>query len=150
MRRDLTRPVIAAPLPSGVVRVPFTEAIAPACRALMNQCYADGSGTVIPYERWWPWLIGDADYHPDYVQVATFGGEVVGVCHGWVGNFIKDLAVDLKYRRKGLGTALITRALEQYAADGHTSVDLKTNTDNFNAQSLYQRLGFEIVERIES
>jgi ribosomal protein S18 acetylase RimI-like enzyme len=40
-------------------------------------------------------------------------------------------------------------ALLACSAHGASSVELKTDVENVKAQSLYRRLGFEIVERAE-
>jgi ribosomal protein S18 acetylase RimI-like enzyme len=80
--------------------------------------------------------------------VAAVDGVVIGFCVCWTSAFVKDLVVDEAFRRRGIGAALLTRALAVFAARGATTVDLKTDTDNLKAQSLYRRLGFEIVERI--
>jgi ribosomal protein S18 acetylase RimI-like enzyme len=149
MRRDLAVPVAPAPWPAGLTRIPFGPGIAPSCRALMNVVYAEDFGDEVPFERWWPWVSGDADYDPAMMFVAADGERVVGFCHGWRAPFIKDLVVAADWRGRGLGAALLTSALNGYAARGDTSVDLKTDVDNQRAQSLYTRLGFVIVERVD-
>lgn len=148
MRRDLGAPIRPAPLPPGVVLVSFNERIAPACRDLMNRVYADGFGDPVPFDIWWPELTADSEYDPALCFVAVANGEVAGFCHGWTEPFIKDVGVDAAFRRRGLGGALLTQALETYAARGTPFVDLKTDVDNVAAQSLYRRLGFAIVERV--
>jgi len=102
----------------------------------------------ITFEGFWNWLTTDPEFDPALVFIAAADGEVVGLCHCWSKNFIKDLVVDEPFRRRGIGAALLTLALEAFAARGVPYVDLKTDLENIKAQSLYQRLGFEIVERI--
>ncbi|MEO7224158.1 MAG: GNAT family N-acetyltransferase [Devosia sp.] len=114
----------------------------------MNRVYAQGFGEPVEFETWWPWLVGDADYHAALMFVAATGEEVVGFCHCWTGAFIKDVAVDSAYRGRGIASALVTLALVACRERGAPFVDLKTDVDNFKAQSLYRRLGFEIVERV--
>lgn len=151
MRRDLHAPIMPAPLPDGVALVPFSREVAPACHALMDVVYADGFGGNRPYAEWWTWLTENqfADYAPQHMYVARSGDGIVGFCHGWEEPFIKDLVVAGAWRKRGLGSALLTSALEGYRAAGAASVDLKTDVDNVTAQSLYRRLGFSIVERID-
>jgi ribosomal protein S18 acetylase RimI-like enzyme len=144
MRRDLTAPIMPAPLPEGVVLQPFDAPIAPACRDLMNRAYDE----VVPFDKWWNWLTADSEYDPAYVYVACADKAVIGFCHSWTEPFVKDLVVDEAFRRRGLGAALLTKAMTIYATRGEAFVDLKTDVDNLTAQSLYRRLGFEIVERI--
>ena len=149
MRRDLSAPIAPAPLPADIALVPFTADIAPACRELMDRVYAEAFGEAMPFAVWWPWVSGDAEYDPSMMFVAAAEGTIVAFCHGWRDAFIKDLVVDGEWRRRGLGGALLTLALADYARRGHPSVDLKTDVDNLTAQSLYTRLGFAIVERVE-
>lgn len=115
----------------------------------MRRSYPGGLGdNGISFDGFWQWLTTDAEFDPALIFIAEADSDVVGLCHCWTGNFIKDLVVDAAWRRRGLGAALLTMALEAFAARGAASVDLKTDVDNLTAQSLYKRLGFEIVERI--
>lgn len=148
MRRELGAPLAPAPLPAGIDLVPFTPAVAPACRDLMNRVYDEGFGDPIPFEHWWPRVSGDPDYDPSMMFVATADSQIIGLCHGWQEPFIKDLVVDPAWRRHGLGAALLTLALAAYAARGAAFIDLKTDVDNLRAQALYLKLGFVIVERV--
>lgn len=114
----------------------------------MNRVYAEGFGEVVDFDIWWPWLIGDADYSAELMFVACTDGEVVGFCHCWTGAFIKDVAVDRAFRGRGIARALVSMALTVCRGRAAPFVDLKTDVDNVKAQSLYRRLGFEIVERV--
>jgi ribosomal protein S18 acetylase RimI-like enzyme len=148
MRRQLAVPVADAPLPAGTLLRPFDFETARACRDLMNRVYAEGFGEPVDFETWWPWLTGDADYDARLMFVATADGRVAGVCHCWSGAFIKDIVVAPSSRKRGLGAALVTMALLACKERDAPFVDLKTDVDNVKAQSLYRRLGFEIVERV--
>jgi ribosomal protein S18 acetylase RimI-like enzyme len=150
MRRDLGAPVAVAPLPAGIVLVPYDKAIANESRELMKRVYPDGlNDGGISFEGFWHWLTTDPEYDPDLMFVATAGGAVVGFCHCWTGSFVKDLVVAPEFRRRGLGGALLTLALEEFRRRGASAVDLKTDIDNVTAQSLYRRLGFEVIERVD-
>ena len=149
MRRDLGNPIALADLPSGLRLVPFDIETARASRELMNRVYAEGFGDVVEFDTWWPWLTGDADYDPRLMFVAARDDRIVGFCHCWSGALIKDVVVAPSARGIGLGAALVTMALLAFKARSAPSVDLKTDVENVKAQSLYRRLGFEIVERVE-
>lgn len=82
--------------------------------------------------------------------VAMADGAVVGLCHCWSAAFVKDLAVDPDFQGRGLGAALLTTALDAFRTRGAPYVDLKTEADNIKAQSLYQRVGFVVIEHIPS
>ena len=72
-----------------------------------------------------------------------------GLLAGYVGMTIRGdhghldrLAVDPDRRRGGLGSALVARALDRFAAHGVRRVTLTTQHDNVRAQPIYQRFGF--------
>ncbi len=149
MRRDLTAPIPDAPLPAGVTLQPFDAAIAPACRILMDRAYAPAGDAPVPFEKWYATLLGDSEYHPVLVWVAVAEGDVVGFCQCWSVSFIKDMVVDERWRRRGLAGALLTLAMREFVARGAPSIELKTDVDNVVAQSVYRRMGFAVVERVE-
>jgi ribosomal protein S18 acetylase RimI-like enzyme len=149
MRRNLAEPIAPAPLASGYSFIPFGPENGPACRALMNAVYARGFGDEMDFEAWWPWLTKDSDFDPALVFVVARGDAVVGVCHAWTGSFVKDIVVDPAHRGAGIASAMLTRTFEALAARGHGAVDLKVDVENLPAQSVYRRLGFAIVERVD-
>jgi ribosomal protein S18 acetylase RimI-like enzyme len=55
---------------------------------------------------------------------------------------LEDLVVDNDFRGKGIGSALIKKALEQARNEGVKYVDLTSNPKRSKANQLYQRLGF--------
>ena len=57
--------------------------------------------------------------------------------------WIEDVVVDGESRGKGVGAALIRRALEIAANRGARTVDLTSRPSREAANRLYQRLGFE-------
>lgn len=58
----------------------------------------------------------------------------------WV---LNDLYVDENCRNKGIGENLINRVLTFAKNDNANHVELSTATDNYNAQRLYETIGFE-------
>lgn len=56
---------------------------------------------------------------------------------------LNDLFVMPEHRKKGVAEALISRVKEFALESGAIRVDLSTAKDNFNAQALYERIGFE-------
>jgi streptothricin acetyltransferase len=58
--------------------------------------------------------------------------------------YVEDLVVDVKFRRRGIGRALLERAV-QWAKDQHLSgVMLETQDNNVAACRLYQQSGFAL------
>lgn len=149
MRRDLALPIGPAPFPDGLGLEPFTAATAEACRELMNLCYGATGRAPVAFQPWYDDLISDSEYDASLMQVVTSGEALVGFCHCWTVPYVKDVVVARDFRRQGLGSAMLTAALQTFAERGARSVDLKTDVDNLSAQSVYSRLGFVIVERVD-
>jgi ribosomal protein S18 acetylase RimI-like enzyme len=57
---------------------------------------------------------------------------------------IEDVVVDQDARGQGVGTALITAALELAQEQGARSIDLTSRTSRIAANRLYQQLGFQL------
>jgi ribosomal protein S18 acetylase RimI-like enzyme len=115
----------------------------------MNRAYGEVGYPPVPFEDWYDALTADAEYDPGLVWAAMAQGHVVGISQCWSVPFVKDLIVDAAWRRHGLGAALLTLAMKTFAERGADSLDLKTDIENETAQSLYKRLGFVIVERVD-
>lgn len=67
----------------------------------------------------------------------------------WLRGYIAMVAVRRDYRRHGLGTRLIHRAMEAMTARGCVEVVLETETSNLRALRMYERLGFLREKRLE-
>ena len=67
------------------------------------------------------------------------GFSSVRAVKNWI---LNDLYVDPAYRRQNIGEALIRAALDCALEDGARYIELETGTDNYIAQSLYQKMGF--------
>ena len=94
-----------------------------------------------------------ADDERSFMLAAFLDGELVGNC-GVNAMAPKDrfkmrhrASLGISIRKKawglGLGTILITRALEQAKENGFTQVELGVFADNDRARHLYQKLGFQ-------
>lgn len=55
---------------------------------------------------------------------------------------LNDLYVDAQHRKKGVGEKLIEAAMQFAKDDNATYVQLETAADNYNAQRLYESIGF--------
>jgi [ribosomal protein S18]-alanine N-acetyltransferase len=60
---------------------------------------------------------------------------------------INNVAVREKYRRRGIGGALLSSALEQGKQSGACKAFLEVRAGNAAAQALYAQQGFETVGR---
>ncbi|MBR2385129.1 MAG: ribosomal protein S18-alanine N-acetyltransferase [Clostridia bacterium] len=94
----------------------------------------------------------------EIVDAPNFFGlviEVEGVVVGYIGaSSVLDegeillVAVDEKYRGKGLGKTLVNTLLERYASNAIKKVFLEVRRSNAQAISCYQKCGFvKIAER---
>lgn len=78
-----------------------------------------------------------------YGRVAGYALARVGL--RWLGlrrGGITSIAVDPCQRRRGLGRALLAKALEYLKENGVEQADLEVNVSNRAAQSLYEAFGF--------
>jgi ribosomal protein S18 acetylase RimI-like enzyme len=136
-------------MPRDVVLTGFNSSIASDCLDLMTRVYGEVGYPPMPFDEWYGEVLADPAYDPTVMWAALTNHRVVGFCHCWRESFVKDLVVDRAWRGRGLGSTMLTLALETFAARGAAAVDLKTDLDNIRAQSLYRRLGFVIVERVD-
>ena len=62
--------------------------------------------------------------------------------HYSLSGYMGMLAVNHKFRRCGIGKALLKRVIRRMRDRGCTSVTLETETSNTSATALYEKLGF--------
>ncbi|MFW6185659.1 MAG: GNAT family N-acetyltransferase, partial [Halobacteriota archaeon] len=53
-----------------------------------------------------------------------------------------------EFRRQGIATILINRAIERSRERGKLRVLLEVRTTNYTAQNLYKKKGFEVISTI--
>jgi ribosomal protein S18 acetylase RimI-like enzyme len=143
MRRSLAEPAPPAKLPEGCELVPLVAADAGRIHSLMQFSYAPGYGSIRPDALdWWEGLISDKEFDRNLAFVAKSGDRVIGFCVVWTSSFIKDIVVDGSYRRRGIGSALLSLAIEAMRKRGANELALKVDMYNANAQRLYTQFGF--------
>jgi ribosomal protein S18 acetylase RimI-like enzyme len=94
----------------------------------------------------------DCEVHPEGVFVAEEDGELVGYITTRLDRFtgigrIPNLAVDERWRGRGLGSDLIRHALEWMREQGMAMAKIETLVQNERGQALYPRFGFREVAR---
>jgi ribosomal protein S18 acetylase RimI-like enzyme len=149
MTRELETPERPPAVPPGVTLRSFDEEQdAHAVHACLVAAFAGSHESVMPFERWRPWLTSDPAYDPEVVIVAQAGDAVAGVAQCWVDGWVKDLAVMPDQRGRGLGEALMREAFVRLAARGVRRCGLKVDADNpTGAPRLYARLGMAELRR---
>ncbi len=75
--------------------------------------------------------IGFTQLYPTYSSVRAV--------KNWI---LNDLYVAADHRKKGIGEQLIQAAMQFAKTDGAQYVQLETAIDNYNAQRLYETIGF--------
>ncbi len=101
-----------------------------------------------------PWtyeqIVGEINDRDALFYVASCGGDTVaflsGVCAADECE-ISDIAVEVEYRRRKIGSRLFSALFAAAAARGVRSVFLLVRSDNVPAIGLYESLGFKKVGR---
>jgi mycothiol synthase len=161
MRRDLSVPdTEVRPVPAPLRLVPFDRGYDDASRRAHNKAFADHYGSSQRSEtEWKQWFTGQRAFRPgcsflilDGDEIAAYllgyfweaDAEATGVKEGYIG----QVGCRAAWRGRGLASALLTRALGAFRAEGYARAALDVDTENATgALGLYQRLGFVTTER---
>ena len=90
--------------------------------------------------------------NPETFLVAEYNGRVIGYVMAYLRpdleGHIMSIAVDKRYRGNGIGSALLTEAIDRLIARGARYIGLEVRVSNEKAIKLYERFGFRKVKRI--
>ena len=148
---DLDAPPPPPTVPDGICIATFREQDAEAFLAALNEAFADEWNFVpMPYEEWVERRLRDPDTDTDMWFVAWDGDEIAGVnrCDpsrlgmGWIG----ALGVRERWRKRGVGLALLQHSFDEFFRRGINRVGL--GVDAFNptgATRLYERAGMRVA-----
>jgi len=131
-----------------LIGVAFGDRLDPAGKATLDRMRRFAHGGVVLQ---WVWaFLGRATVAPGLVWVAD--GRVVGNvsvrrARGSRGYLIGNVVVHPSRRGRGIGRALMERAIEAVSRRGARWVGLEVRIDNKVARGLYERLGFREVGR---
>jgi mycothiol synthase len=123
-----------------------------ALHAMNQEAFAEHwEFTPHPLESWLRWRQTRGDYDPALWQLAVDGDEIAGAALsfgqrglGW----ILDLAVGSRWRKRGLGLALLHAAFRELYARGFPQVGLEVDSKNeTGATRLYERAGMRVTRR---
>jgi ribosomal protein S18 acetylase RimI-like enzyme len=108
-----------------------------------------------PFEEWQRAILQRADFDPALWFVATHGDEIAGValCFDSVENsgWLRSLAVRSRWRRRGLGLALLRHAFGVFHARGRRLVGLAVDSQSpTGATRLYERAGMHVTEQYDT
>lgn len=140
--RNLAEPVPPEHWPEGLRVSTFEPTHARAAHRILANAYARGGGEVAGFATWWGAVQRDCEYDPAAMFVAIDADRrVIAFAHCWESGHLKDIAVADEWRGKGVGTALILRAMRLFRMRGVPQVSLKVRSDNPAAERLYRSLG---------
>lgn len=94
--------------------------------------------------------------------VCEINGEVIGYTMGRIESGLShfsifhrakkghtvSIAILPEYRRRGIGTRLLTRSIEAMIKEGANELFLEVRVSNTTAVKMYQTLGYEIIKEI--
>ena len=120
----------------------------PAVHAAVDEAFAsEWSHHPQPYAEWRKHVAGWARFDPELILVVWDGDEVAAVSlnfdkkfgdWGWIGT----LAVRSRWRRRGLGLALLQESFRRFSLRGETVAALGVDSENpTGATRLYERAG---------
>jgi mycothiol synthase len=143
--------------PHGLAVRPLGDGDAEAVRSLLNEAFAeDPFHAELSPAAFRESYLGGRGFDPALWWLAWDEGELAGFMlafpeHagdrvGW----LETLAVRPRWRRHGLGEALMRAAIRELHARGFRSVGLGVDGSNHGAVRLYERLGFRVAYRWES
>jgi mycothiol synthase len=152
---DLAAPELPAGLEVRAVREQDLDTILDASDEAFSDEWLEARPTREDRARY----LGDPRVDPRLWQVAWHGGEVAGLVfpsddrdanarYARRRILLDAVAIRRPYRRRGLATALMLRALHAARETGFTSADLWVDAENpSGALRLYERIGFEVALR---
>jgi mycothiol synthase len=138
--------------PEGIEVSTFDPSEAREVHAALEEAFADEwDHTPEPFERFVARRLESQRFDPTLWSVARDGGEIAGVLvadwkrHGPAG-WIASLGVRRPWRRRGLGLALLRRALGEFERRGERHVQLGVDAENpTGATRLYERAGMRVA-----
>ncbi len=154
-RRDLDRLPENSPLPAGLIirpmRIADTRHIYEAYKDAWQGLWGETPASEADYHDFLSDNVYSSLFDASLWQIAWDGEDVAGfviaALAGEVGKF-PEVAVRKRWQRRGVGMALMTRAMRLLRERGATQLRLFTNAENpVGAKTMYERLGFRDSKR---
>jgi mycothiol synthase len=147
----LDGPPPAPTWPAGVsVRTAVPDQDGRAIHRLVETAFARPGRTATTFEEWTGLMMRADILDPDLWFLAAAGETLVGVClsfaypdMGWV----RQLAVAERWRRRGLGTALLRHAFGVFHGRGYQQAGLAVDGENPDAYAFYEQIGMRRVRQ---
>lgn len=163
MRYDIDGPPPQPSWPKGIsVRDYDPERDAEAVYRVDDEVFQDHFGYIEePFEegfqRFMHHMTGHEAYDPSLWFLAVEGDEIVGIClcRKWTyedrdAGYISSLGVRRPWRRKGIATALLHHAFDEFYQRGKSKVDLGVDAENLTgALDLYRKAGMYVYRQYD-
>jgi GNAT superfamily N-acetyltransferase len=157
MIRDLSVPPPEVADPPGVEIVAWAPQYSAAARIIRNETFHDHWGSTETTQEGWDYFMSVTAFRPQFSFLAFSGGEAVGlvIAHeyeAYPGDVGRDLYIPLvgtqrTHRKRGVASALLTRALDAAASDGFARASLDVDADSpTGALGVYEELGFRVMQ----
>jgi ribosomal protein S18 acetylase RimI-like enzyme len=135
--------------PDGVRGRAFESGDARPLHSLLAHGYRRGGGSVAAFEPWFTQMTTDEEFDPKLWFLAESRAMLIGAVLCWTSAFVKDVVVHESWRRRGVAEALLLYAFHALWDRGAMAVELKVEGGNRNAVRLYERLGMQVMERLD-
>ncbi len=118
---------------------------------LIEEAFVRPGRAPVSYEEWRRFVVERGDFDRSLAFLAVRGREIAGtgMClmdpaggEGWV----RQLAVDSRYRGQGLGKALLLHAFGEFYRRGATRAGLGVDANNPSATKLYLGVGMRALQ----
>jgi mycothiol synthase len=152
MWRPLGAPVDEPAPPDGITIRTFRLDDAETVHRLLDEAYGAWDPSYVPeaHADWVRRMTNDPEFDSGVWWLAERDRALAGIALHWTSGWLKDVAVRKCERGRGLGAALVTTGLAEFARRGTPRVGLKVDVSNpTGAARLYERLGF-VTERREA
>jgi ribosomal protein S18 acetylase RimI-like enzyme len=151
MRGDLTLPPPAPEWPQGFTVRTMEPADEPRAYELIEEAFVRPDRARVSYEEWRRFIVEREDFDRSLAFLAVNEDEIVGTAmclmdpggeEGWV----RQLAVDDRYRGRGLGKALLLHAFGEFYRRGAKRSGLGVDANNPSATKLYLGVGMHSLQ----
>jgi ribosomal protein S18 acetylase RimI-like enzyme len=136
--------------PEGLTVAPFRDGDGPEFHRVLTEAFRDEWGsTPMEYEEWRRARVEADDVELAIWSLVRDGDEVVAVCRcdafRYGGGWVAGLGVVERWRRRGIGLALLQHTFGVFHARGERSIGLGVDSENpTGATRLYERAGMHV------
>jgi mycothiol synthase len=140
--------------PEGVTVRTLREGEERDVHAVHQETFADSwEHTEEPFDEWEHWLLRTESFDPSLWFLAWAGDELAGIAvcrdRGGVG-WIAVLGVRSRWRRRGLGRALLLYAFGEFKRRGYKRAGLGVDAESLTgANRLYESAGMKVVRQLD-